>query len=381
MRFKCFATTVFGLEDYAAEECRELIGVDAKPDVGKIMFEADLSRIIRLNLASRTLHRVFVMLARARAETLEDVYRAARSVDYTPFIGRDQSFAVRGERHSRDKPFTSLDMAAAVGRAVIESFKEETGVRLEVNLDQPDVQLYCLIRDSEFILGLDTTGKSLHRRFYRVYHHRAALQPTIAACMLRVAGWRRSEILLDPMCGSGTIPIEAALSALRIAPGAKRLSELAFQKLRFVDSKLVEKILKELEDEFDTGFDPRIIGSDASPKSIDGARRNAEKAGVHEKIRLLVGDVFKLGEWLEESPDHVVMNPPYGIRMGIRKIEEFYEKACRAIAEAAPSARLTAIVSKPTIFARALEKAGYEITFRRQIMYGRLNAFVVSAER
>ena len=146
MRLKCFATTVFGLEDYAAEECRELIGVDAKPDVGKIMFEADLSRIIRLNLASRTLHRVFVMLARARAETLEDVYRAARSVDYTPFIGRDQSFAVRGERHSRDKPFTSLDMAAAVGRAVIESFKEETGVRLKVNLDQPDVQLYCLIR-------------------------------------------------------------------------------------------------------------------------------------------------------------------------------------------------------------------------------------------
>ena len=95
----------------------------------------------------------------------------------------------------------------------------------------------------------------------------------------------------------------------------------------------------------------------------------------------MVGDVFKLGEWLEESPDHVVTNPPYGIRMGIKRIKEFYERACRAIAEAAPSGRLTAIVSKPTVFARALEKAGYEIVFRRQIMYGRLNAFVISAER
>ncbi|RLG03094.1 MAG: hypothetical protein DRN61_05375 [Thaumarchaeota archaeon] len=379
MKFECFATTVMGLEDVAAEECEEIIGAEAKPDVGKIFFQADERQIIRLNLASRTLHRIFITLARTRAESLEDVYEAAREVDYTMFIGAGQSFAVKGERHSKDKPFTSMDMAASVGRAVIESFRERAGVRLKVNLDQPDVQLYALIRDSELLLGLNTTGKSLHRRFYRVFHHRAALQPSIAASMIRLSGWRREELLLDPMCGSGTIPIEAALIALRIPPGIGRASELALHKLKFIDEAEAREVLEEVESEVDLQFSPRIVGADASPKSIEGALANAEKAGVLRAIRLRVGDVFKLREWVSEAPDHVIMNPPYGIRMGIRKIREFYEKACRSIHEVSPEAKLTAIVSKPTIFGRALEAAGYQVTAKRQIMYGRLNAFIIMA--
>ena len=379
MKFECFATTVMGLEDVAAKECEEIIGAEAKPDVGKIFFQADERQIIRLNLASRTLHRIFITLARTRAETLEDVYKAAREVDYTMFIGADQSFAVKGERHSKDKPFTSMDMAASVGRAVIESFRERAGVRLKVNLDKPDVQLYALIRDSELLLGLNTTGKSLHRRFYRVFHHRAALQPSIAASMIRLSGWRREELLLDPMCGSGTIPIEAALIALRIPPGIGRASELALHKLKFIDEAEAREVLEEVESEVDLQFSPKIVGADASPKSIEGALANAEKAGVLKAIRLLVGDVFKLREWMSEAPDHVIMNPPYGIRMGIRKIREFYERACKSIREASPEAKLTAIVSKPTIFGRALEAAGYQVTAKRQIMYGRLNAFIIMA--
>jgi len=379
LRFECFATTIMGLEDVAARECREIIGVEAMPDIGKIFFKASEDDIIRLNLASRTIHRVFVLLSRSKAEVLDDVYRAARSVDYTEFIGADQAFAVKGERHSKDKPFTSMDMAAVVGRAVIESFRERTGVRLKVNLDNPDVQLYCLIRDSELLIGLDTTGKSLHRRYYRVYHHRAALQPSIAASMLMLSGWRREEALLDPMCGGGTIPIEAALMALKIPPGARRLSNLALNKLKFIDGERIREIADELEAEADLEFRPRIIGSDASLKSIRGAIANAEAAGVLNAIKLVVGDVLKLGEWLDERPSHIIMNPPYGIRMGVRRIEEFYQKVCASIRSAAPDARVTAIVSKPMIFGRALESAGYVIESRRQIMYGRLNAFIVMA--
>ena len=381
LRFNCFATTIYGLEDIAAGECRELIGVDAKPDVGKIIFEADLEQIIKLNLASRTLHRIFIMLARSRAETLDDVYKIARGIDYTEFINPDQTFAVRGERHSKDKPFTSLDMAAIVGRAVIESFRERSGKRLKVNLDNPDVELYCLLRDSEFILGLNTTGKSLHRRYYRVYHHRAALQPTIAASMLRISGWEKKKRLLDPMCGGGTIPIEAALTALKIPISVKRIEDLALQRLRFIDGWRIEKVAKMLEAEIDYSPSAGIMGTDTSQKSIEGALRNAEKAGVSDYVEFSVRDVFKMGEWLREEPDHIIMNPPYGIRMGVRKIEKFYERVCRTIAEAVSEAKLTAIVSKPTIFGRALEKAGYQIVFKRQIIYGKLNAFIISAER
>jgi tRNA (guanine6-N2)-methyltransferase len=262
---------------------RGIIGAEARPDVGKIFFEADEDGIISLNIASRTIHRIFVLLSRSRVEVLDDVYRAAREVDYVEFIRADQAFAVKGERHSKDKPFTSMDMAAAVGRAAIESFREKTDVRLRVNLDNPDVQLYCLIRDSELLIGLDTTGKSLHRRYYRVYHHRAALQPSIAASMLMLSGWRREEALLDPMCGSGTIPIEAALMALRIPPGARRIGELALNKLKFIEKERIKEIAEELEAEADLEFKPRIIGSDASPKSIRGAVANVEAAGGPER--------------------------------------------------------------------------------------------------
>ena len=355
--------------------------MDAKPDVGKVIFEADLDQIVKLNLASRMLHRVFITLVRDKAETLEDIFRLARQVDYTQFIDPSQTFAVKGERHSKDKPFTSIDMAAAVGRAVIESFREKTGVRLKVNLDEPDVQLYCLIRDSEFFLGLNTTGKSLHRRFYRVFHHRAALQPTIASGMIRIAGWSREQMLLDPMCGGGTIPIEAALLARRIPPGAKKIHELALLKLNFIDQEKVSKILRDLEQEIDNEFKPKLMGTDASPKSIRGALMNAEKAGVSNAIEFSVKDIFKINEWLNENPDHILMNPPYGIRMGISKIREFYERACKCLAEAAPTAKLTVIVSKPGVFSKALQKAGYQILEKIQIVYGRLNATIISAER
>ncbi len=379
MKFECFATTILGLEDVAARECKEIIGAEARPDVGKIFFEADEGDIIRLNLASRTLHRIFVLLSRSRAEILDDVYRAVRDVDYTEFIEASQTFAVKCERHSKDKPFTSMDMAAAAGRAVIESFREKAGVKLGVSLDNPDIQFYCLIRNSELLIGLDTTGKSLHRRYYRVYHHKAALQPSIAASMLMLSNWRREESLLDPMCGGGTIPIEAALMALKIPPGARRRYELSLNKLKFIDNYRVQEIVEELEAEVDLEFKPRITGSDASPKSIGGAIANAKAAGVLSAINLTVGDVLKLSEWLCEKPDRIVMNPPYGIRMGIRKVEKFYQRICTSIHNAAPDAKLTTIVSKPVVFRRALEMAGYVIELIKQIIYGRLNAFIIMA--
>jgi len=346
-----------------------------------VIFEASLEQVVKLNLASRMLHRIFITLARGRAEALDDVYRIARQIDYTKFIDRDQAFAVRGERHSKDKPFTSVEMAAAVGRAVIESFRERTGVRLRVDLENPDVQLYCLIRDSEFLLGLNTTGRSLHRRFYRVFHHRAAIQPTIASGMIRISGWRRDQLLLDPMCGGGTIPIEAALQALRIPLGARKMEELALLKLRFIDRVRVLEILRELESGVDGGFKPRIMGTDASANSIHGAILNAERAGVSNLVEFSVRDIFKISEWLRDEPDHIIMNPPYGIRMGISGISEFYERVCRSLAEAAPTAEVTVIVSKPGVFGRALQRAGYQLLESIPIVYGRLNAMIIRAGR
>ena len=381
MRFECFATTINGLERFAADECKQVAGVDAEPDVGKVIFKADVDQIIKLNLGSRMLHKIFITLARTHVEILDDVFRAAREIDYAEYIRPDQTFAVQGERHSKDKPFTSLDMAAAVGKAIIRSFEEKKGARLKVDLDDPDIQFYCLVRDSEFFLGINTTGKSLHRRFYRVFHHRAALHPTIAVGLLRMANWRKNEFLLDPMCGGGTIPIEAALMALGTPIGARKINELAVSKLKFIDFEKIRKIAEELERSVDSAFRPMLMGTDASPKSIRGALLNAEKAGVSGLIDFSVKNVFGIENWLRSEPDHVVMNPPYGIRMGISRIKRFYERVCSCLAEAAPKARLTVIVSKPGIFSKALEKSGYNILSKIPVVYGRLNAVLISAER
>lgn len=375
-----FATTITGLEDVAASECEELAGVRAKPDVGKVFFDAALREAVKLNLASRTIHRVFLLIVRAEIATLEDVYRAAREVDYTGLINPEQSFAVRAERHAKHYPFTSLDIAATVGRAVIHSYKSARGVRLRVDLDDPDVEIYCLLRDSELLIGLNTTGQSLHRRFYRVFHHRAALQPTIAAGMLRLAGWRRDESLLDPMCGGGTIPIEAALMARRIPPGL-RMGRLALENLPFLDPQLTREVAEELEGAVNPSYRSPIKGSDASPKSVEGARRNAEAAGVADTLELRVSDALRMEEWLEEEPEHVIVNPPYGLRMGVKDIERFYKRFLESLGKAAPKAKLTAIVSKPTLFSRALESSGYQQLRRREVMYGRLRATIISAER
>lgn len=380
MRYSWFATTVAGLEDLAAEEAREIAEVDASPDVGKIFFEGSLEQAALLNLASTMLHRVFLLLAREDVRDLEDVFRVARRLDYSWLMDSGQSFAVRAERHAKQLPFTSMDAAAVVGRAVIESFRESVGVRLRVNLDEPDLEFYCLLRDSEMLLGLDSTGPSLHRRYYRVYHHRAALHPTIAAGMLRLAGWKREESLLDPMCGGGTIPIEAALAARRIPPGLRR-GGLSMERFRFVGAEVLERARRMAEDRVEPGYVARIAGSDASPRSIEGARGNAEAAGVADTVELLVADALRMESWLSWEPDHVLVNPPYGLRMGVRRPEEFYRRFARSLREASPSSKLTAIVSKPVVFTRSIEAEGYRVTLRREVMYGRLRAAIISAER
>ena len=380
MRFKCFATTVMGLEEYAARECKELIDVEVKPDIGKIIFEASQEQLIKLNLASRMLHKIFIMLARINVETLDDIYRCARNIDYSELIEPDQSFAVKAERHSKSYPFTSLDIASTVGRAIIESFRESRGRRLKVNLDRPDIEFYCLLRDSEFFMGLNTTGKSLHHRFYRVYHHRAALHPTIATGMLKIAGWNPSMSLLDPMCGGGTIPIEAGLMGLNVPVGLRR-GELKISSLRFIDKELIEKLSRDLERSIKPGLKLSILGTDASPKSIEGAKKNAEKAGLIDKLEFSVADIFKIREWLRHTFDHIIFNPPYGIRMGIRNIKEFYRGICRSLAQASPTSTLTVIVSKPKLFSRSLAEAGYDVKQRIEVMYGRIRATIISAAR
>ena len=199
-----FATTTPGIEDLACREVEKLILGKAFLDVAKVFFQAEIKSVYLLNLKASMLNKIFIMLCRGKFAQLRDLYSLARHVDYGWIIDKSQSFAVRSERIGTHN-FTSMDVSRVIGQAVIDSYQEAYKVRLKVNLDNPDVEIYALVRNDEFVLGVNTTGRSLHKRGYRVYDHPAALKPTIASAMLEIAGWPPGEGLIDPMCGGATI--------------------------------------------------------------------------------------------------------------------------------------------------------------------------------
>jgi tRNA (guanine6-N2)-methyltransferase len=274
-KLRFFATTVIGLEDVASKEVESLTGARAELDVGRIAFEGSLEDVYRLNLKASTINKVFIELCRSTFEGLNDIYRLAKSLDYTWILDAQQTFAIRSERIGVHN-FTSMDVSRVAGQAVIDSFANATGKRLKVNLDEPDVEIYCLVRNSDFIMGVNTTGVSLHKRGYRVYSHPAALKPTIASAMLRIGGWTQVKSLIDPMCGGATIPIEAALEASGIPPNHLR-KDFAFLKLKICSQKDFEKVRAEMLAKRKEKGAHAIYAMEKFAKHMQGGIENAKK--------------------------------------------------------------------------------------------------------
>ena len=375
-RLRLFATVINGLEDVAASEVERLTGRPASVDVGKIFFEADEDAVFKLNFCSRVLSRVMILLYRGRMDpiSLDSIYSAARSIDYTGLIDPDQSFAVRARR-SGEHDFTSVDVASRVGGAVIDSYLRDAGRRLKVNLENPDVEFICIVRGDEFIMGLNTSGEPLHKRHYRVYNHPAALNTTIASAMLMLSGWDGREPLLDPMCGGGTIPVEAALMARRIPPGTFRRESFAFLRLRFLGPegfrRIVEKHLSQASDE---AFP--IYGLDLNQRYIEGAIKNSEAAGVRDTITFRVGDALRLRGTIDFEPDYVVTNPPYGLRMRRGELRTFYGRFLESLREVAEGSVLTLITAARRKFTEAAEDKGLEVIWRKDILHGEIRATI-----
>jgi len=383
-RFKVFATTFWGLEDVAASEVSALLGAEAEADVAKVFVECEEEKLAELVFSARGLNRVFLQLVRTRFEGLEEIERAVKEVDFAELIGRDQSFGVEAERYG-DHPFTSVDVASAVGRAVIESCLASEGWRPRVDLKSPDVQLYALVRDDEFLLGINLTGPSLHKRFYRVADVRSTLPPTLAFLMVLRSGWEPSGCLLDPFCGSGTIPIEAALYAMSVPPNAYRPREqMPVFRLRFLDQHVIERVLERLRSSERRWLKPCVYGTDVSPRAIEAARRNVASAGLEDVVMIEKADALNLEKWkgIGELPEtvHVVTDPPFGIRMGLSDPYGFYSKAFSSIRRAIRNPKLVAIFSKQVVAKRALEDSGWTITGLRKVKYGHLETVLICAE-
>lgn len=305
MEFDAVATTNPGLERVAGDEVADLVGSDATVDHrGAVRFSCAPADFVRLNRRSRTLHRVLCVLRERRFTDLDDVARTTRGLPLERYLDDGQSFAVRASRHG-DHPFGSPDVADVVGQAVIDGYRDARGHRLAVDLDAPDVALHAAVRHDRFRLAVDTTGTSLHDRGWRVCEHDAPVRPTVAASLVRLAGFSPGESLLDPTCGSGTIPVEAALAA-RGAPHSPDRG-YALERLGFLPSVPPECDVTGERGGSSGAAD--VTGRDVDPSWVACARENARSADVDATFR--VADATTT----PPEADRVVCNPPYGVRL------------------------------------------------------------------
>ncbi len=320
MRFNAIATCDKGLEEICIKEINQILNKRAYfYHLGSIYLK-NISEedIFKLNFFSRTLHRIIIILKEGEFNTLEDFEKKVSEINFEEYIAYNQSFAVDAERHG-EHDFTSLDIERIVGKIIIERYLTKVGNRLRVNLKNPDILIRVKVRNNHFWVGIDTTGvESLSKRNYRVYNHPAAIKTTVACCMIYLSDWNINEKLLDPMCGGGTIPIEAARMALNI-PNRKKFM---FENFKFFNIyKWKEFILRYESSVTDVNYN--IEGYDISPKHIQGAIKNARSAGV--RVKFYVADATK--DSLDS--DVIVFNPPYGIRMkNPRYVEKLYMKFC-----------------------------------------------------
>jgi len=328
-----FATTGKGLEDVLAGEIAELGGAEISVATGGVAFAGDSALGYRANLWLRTANRVLLHLAEFPAVTPDDLYEGVAAVPWPEIFPVRRTIAV--DATVRDSGIAHSHFAAQKAKdAVVDRFRAAGGTRPDVDPGAADVRVNVrLVRDA-CTLSLDLSGESLNRRGYRADPTEASLRETLAAGMILLTGWDGRVPLVDPACGAGTIPIEGALIATNTAPGLLR-KDFSFQNLADFDRKAWELLLDEARGQALEKWNGRIEGSDVSRAAIRGARENAARAGVADRIAFEVRDVRDLSP---DGPHGIILcNPPYGVRMSAgtdensfyRSMGEAFKKRCR----------------------------------------------------
>jgi putative N6-adenine-specific DNA methylase len=312
--FQMTATTQFGLEEILAGELRQLGAIIDKVGNRAVEFTGNRQLLYDATLWCRTAMRILKPFAGFYAKDEKALYREVGRIDWQRYIGPEQTFAITSVvNHSTFEH--SLFVAQLTKDAIVDQFRDRTGKRPSVDLEQPDIRLHLRMLDNEVTLSLDAAGDSLHRRGYRQQLHAAPLNEVLAAGLLLLTGWDGRKPLIDPMCGSATLLTEAAMIAQRIAPGLYHAKKFGFENWPDFDRALWESVQLDARGARLDEPQAYISGSDISPEFIDMARQNVEAANLEDYVRLSVRDV-KEAKAPKGEAGIVLMNPPYGERIG-----------------------------------------------------------------
>ena len=301
----------FGLEAVLKREIYDLGYEITKVEDGRVTFEGDEEAICRANIFLRTAERVMIQVGRFKATTFEELFQGIKNLPWEEYIPEDGKFWVKKASSINSKLFSPSDIQSIAKKAMVERMKQkyhkdwfkEDGAAYPVRI--------FLLKD-EVTVALDTSGESLHKRGYRTMTSKAPLTETLAASLILLTPWRKDRILVDPFCGSGTFPIEAAMIAANIAPGMNR-DFTAEEWTNLIDRKLWYECVKEAEDMIDTTVKVDIQGYDIDGEVIKAARENAKRAGVDHMIHFQQRAVADLSH--PKKYGFIITNPPYGERL------------------------------------------------------------------
>ena len=317
-KFEFAVPCLFGLEGIAGDELKRLDMENVRVENGRVLFAGDETSMAKANICLRTGERVLLVLAQFQAKTFEQLFQGVLETPLENYIPKDGQFPVKG--YCLNSTLMSVpDCQAIIKKAASKRLGEKYGISWLPETGSK-YQLQFSLMNDQVALYLDTTGPGLHKRGYRAVGNEAPLRETLAAAMVMLSRYRGREFFWDPFCGSGTIPIEAALIAKNRAPGLNR--RFASEGFAWSDKAAWDAVRQEAKAKEFKG-DYRILGSDNDPKCVSLSMANARKAGVADCVKFADGDATKMS--LPTDSGLIVCNPPYGQRMmGQRSAQRLY---------------------------------------------------------
>lgn len=326
-KIRLIAPCHFGLEAILKREIQNLGYEIERVEDGRITFLADMAGIARCNIFLRTADRILLQAARFHAETFDELFEGIKAIPWEEYLTEDARFWVTKASTTKSKLFSAPDIQSIAKKAMVGRMKQkyhknwfqETGASYPVRI--------FLLKD-EVTVGLDTSGEPLHKRGYRQLTSKAPLTETLAAALIMLTPWRKDRILVDPFCGSGTIPIEAAMIGANIAPGMNR-SFTSENWKNLIAKKNWYEAIQEANDLIDDSVSMDIQGYDIDGRMIRAARQNAEDAGVDHLIHLQQREVKELSH--PKKYGFIITNPPYGERLEEKEdLPELYRQIGQA---------------------------------------------------
>lgn len=326
--YKVVAATTFGLESVAAREVRDLGFRDVTVENGKVLFQTSEEGICRANLWLRSADRVRVEVGSFKATTFDELFEKTKAIPWSDWLPENAQFPVDG-KSVKSTLFSISDCQAIVKKAIVESLKktykvtwfEETGPLFRIEI--------AMLKDQATIT-IDSSGSGLHRRGYKTLIGLAPLRETMAAALILLSRWKPDTALIDPFCGSGTIPIEAALIGMNIAPGMNR--QFACEDWPWIPKEIWRQLRAETHDVADFSQELHIIGSDINDEVLKVARRNAEAAFVSDKVHFQTLPMAQLSS--KRKYGKIICNPPYGERIGeVGEIDRLYKEMGKVFAQ------------------------------------------------